>query len=179
MWITGPPGAGKTTLVSSYLGARKRRCLWYQIDAGDADVATFFHYLGLAASQAAPRHRKPLPHLTPEYLAGLPVFARRYFEALASRLKAPFLLVFDNYQEVPAESALHAVLSEGLSALPAGFTTVVISRTDPPAEQARRRANEDLALIGWEELRLTQTEAEGIVRLRKPEALIGPTVGSC
>jgi len=42
IWVTGPPGAGKTTLVSSYLDARKRRCLWYQIDAGDADAATFF-----------------------------------------------------------------------------------------------------------------------------------------
>jgi len=64
IWVTGPPGAGKTTLVSSYLDARKRRSLWYQIDAGDADVATFFHYLGLAAKHAAPRYRKPLPHLT-------------------------------------------------------------------------------------------------------------------
>ena len=44
-WVGGPPGAGKTTLVASYLRARKVRTLWYQLDEGDADVATFFYYL--------------------------------------------------------------------------------------------------------------------------------------
>ena len=50
-WISGPPGAGKTTLAASYVEARHYRCLWYQVDADDADVATFFHYLGQAASK--------------------------------------------------------------------------------------------------------------------------------
>ena len=48
-WVEGPAGAGKTSLVSSYLDARGLPCLWYRLDAGDADVATFFYYLGLAA----------------------------------------------------------------------------------------------------------------------------------
>lgn len=50
----GPPGAGKTTLAASYLDSQKRPLLWYQLDEGDADAATFFHYLGLAAGKLAP-----------------------------------------------------------------------------------------------------------------------------
>ncbi len=125
-----------------------------------------FHYLGLAAREAAPRYRTPLPHLTPEYLAGLPVFARRYFEALALRLKPPCVLVFDNYQDVSTDAALHAVLCEGVATLPAGFTAMVLSRTDPPAEQARLRANETMTLIGWQELQLTPEEVKGIGKLK-------------
>src|SRR6266568_581125 len=44
--------AGKTTLVADHIGRRKRAGLWYQIDDGDADIAAFFHYLGLAVNKA-------------------------------------------------------------------------------------------------------------------------------
>jgi len=167
IWITAPPGAGKTTLVSSYLAERKLRHLWYQLDQGDDDLATFFHYLGLVAGYAAPRRRRALPHLTAEYLGSLPVFARRYFEALASQLAPPFVLVFDNYHEVSAAAALHAVMREGLAALPQDFGTIVLSRTPPPAEQARGRANNTVTVIGWEDLQLTLDEVRGIVRMRQ------------
>jgi len=89
IWVCGPPGCGKTTLVANYLDARKIPCLWYQIDEGDADPATFFYYLGQAARRALPRKRKPLPLLTPEYLQGIPTFTQRYFENLFSRLIPP------------------------------------------------------------------------------------------
>ncbi|MFN3479813.1 MAG: hypothetical protein ACK415_05450, partial [Thermodesulfovibrionales bacterium] len=49
VWISAPAGSGKTTLVASYLDSRKIQCLWYQVDEGDADIPTFFYYMGLAA----------------------------------------------------------------------------------------------------------------------------------
>ena len=64
VWISGPAGSGKTTLVASYLDERKLPCLWYQADESDGDIASFFYYLGMAAQRAAPRNRKPLPFLT-------------------------------------------------------------------------------------------------------------------
>jgi len=40
IWVSGPGGSGKTTLVSSYLEDRKIPCLWYQVEEGDKDPAT-------------------------------------------------------------------------------------------------------------------------------------------
>jgi DNA-binding SARP family transcriptional activator len=166
IWVTGPPGCGKTTLVASYLDTRKLPYLWYQVDAGDADPATFFYYLGQAVKRAAPRKRKPLPLLTPEYLQGIPAFTQRFFENLYSRLKIPSILVFDNCHEVPAGSQFHEVILNGLSNLPEGINAILISRSDPPPAFVRLRANELMEVLGWNELRLTLKEGAGIVRLR-------------
>jgi ATP/maltotriose-dependent transcriptional regulator MalT len=40
--VVGPPGAGKTTLVASWLDARGIKGIWYQVDPGDADIAASF-----------------------------------------------------------------------------------------------------------------------------------------
>src|SRR5262249_5601624 len=148
-WVWAPPGAGKTTMVASYLAVRRRRALWYQIDAGDADAATFFYFLG----RAAPRRRRPLPLLTAEYRQGLAVFARRFFRELYGRLPAPTTVVFDNYQEVPAGAALHEIMAEALAEIPDGLRLIVISRGEPPAELARHRAHQAIEIVEWPELR--------------------------
>ncbi len=52
IWISAPAGAGKTTLVASYLESLHHHCVWYQIDHRDADPATLFYYLSLAVKRA-------------------------------------------------------------------------------------------------------------------------------
>jgi len=163
-WVWAPPGAGKTTMVASYLAARRRRALWYQLDSGDADVATFFYYLG----QAAAGRKRPLPLLTAEYRQGLAVFARRFFRELYARLAGPATVVFDNYQEVPARSELHEVMVEALAEIPKGIRLIVISRAEPPAELARHRAQQVIESIEWSELRFTTAEADRLVRRLAP-----------
>ena len=45
LWVCAPPGAGKTC------GGKP---LWYRVDEGNADPATLFYNLGIAATQVAP-----------------------------------------------------------------------------------------------------------------------------
>ena len=166
IWITAPPGMGKTTLAASYIKARKLKCLWYQVDEGDTDPATLFHYLGLASKKIAPRYKQPLPNLTPEYLPGLSVFTRRFFENLYSRLKPPAVLVFDNYQLLPPDTPVQDLISLGFHELPPTIRIIVLSRMEAPVTFVRLDAEQRIHRVPETALRLTRKEISEVVQLR-------------
>lgn len=160
LWVHGPPGCGKTSLVSSYLDARASNGIWYQIDAGDVDPASLCLYLADAINGSGQR----LPMFTADSRSEPQAFARHYFSRLFEALEPPFLLVFDNYHEIGADGAVHAMLREAVAELPADGCVLVISRTPPPAAFIRMRANRELEVLDWDSLRLRRDESDEIVR---------------
>jgi ATP/maltotriose-dependent transcriptional regulator MalT/two-component SAPR family response regulator len=169
IWLSAPAGSGKTTLIASWLDAKKLPCIWYQMDEGDADLSSFFYYIGTAERKANPRKRKPMPLLTPEYLAGIPTFTRRYFEELYGRLKLPFVIVFDNYHDVPLMPEFHEMIACGLDIIPEGINVVIVSRHEPPSQFARLKANRRMSFLGWNELRFTPEEIRDMVQAVRGE----------
>lgn len=166
--VVGPPGAGKTTLVASWLDARAIKGIWYQVDAGDADLATFFYYLGLAAKPFTRKGQRPLPALTPEYLQDVESFSRRFFRDLFSRLPEGAALVLDNYHEVPADNPFHRLIAQAAAEVPAGLTLFAISRRDPPDCYTRLIANANVELVDWDDLQLTFEETCLIAETKGP-----------
>lgn len=166
-WISAPPGSGKTTLVASYLSARNLAHLWFQVDDGDHDLSSFFYFLGLAAA----KKRRPLPLLTPEYRQSLPIFTRNFFREFYGRLKTPITLVFDNYQEVSADSDLNQIMPVVLSELPNTSRAIFISRSEPPPSFARLRVKQAIELLDWSDIRFSRTEASGMLRRLAPGRL--------
>lgn len=180
IWVSGPPGSGKTTLVASFIEAQEIPCLWYRLDEGDADIATFFYYMGLSVNRAAFLKGKSLPLFSQEHLNSIPTFAKRYFENLYSRFnpsemkrrvkeninRRGFIIVFDNYQEVPAESTFHTVMREGLGILPEEINVIIISREIPPPQLVRLQANSQISFLGWDDIRLTPDETREIILMR-------------
>ncbi len=173
IWVHGPPGAGKTTLVASYLVARKLEPLWYRLDEGDADPATVFFYLAAAAAAAhrGAERSKPynaLPLLTPEVRGALPLFTRRFMRQLFAPRST--CVVFDDYHEVAVEAPLHECLPHGLEEVPAGSHVVIVSRTPPPPHLARLRLNGIVGVVEPETLRITPEEALALALARDPQA---------
>src|SRR5690349_14200435 len=118
VWLSGPPGSGKTSLFSSWLDARKLPFVWYQVDAGDPEPATAFWFLTRCARHDNWRD-KPLPNFAPDHVSDVPAFARRFFRGLCERLPHGCLLVFDNCHEAAIPS-FHAILEQASTQLPEG-----------------------------------------------------------
>jgi DNA-binding SARP family transcriptional activator len=165
IWIQGQAGGGKTTLVASYVKLRGVKPLWYRLDAGDDDPATFFHYFGLAAEGLLSKQHRPLPKLTPESLPNLAPFTRLYFRELFKGLPKPLLLVFDDLQTLAPGSLLEEIFAAALNEIPPAISAILISRCPPPASLSRMQVNRTLALLDQSALRLTDEEVLGLSRL--------------
>jgi LuxR family transcriptional regulator, maltose regulon positive regulatory protein len=165
LWISAPPGAGKTTLAASYIEAVKPRALWYQVDSADADPATLFYYMREAAAQGGLAKTGALPLLPAESVADLASFTRRYFRELFANLPRPALLTIDNFQDAEGP-AFETMIREAFAQVPDGVTVLVLSLSDPPAALARLVANRLIGIIGADELRFTRTESDRVVSSR-------------
>lgn len=168
IWINAPGGAGKTTLIASYLHTRGIRPLWYVIDETDEDLASFFYHLGWAAPRTSSA-KLPLPALTPDYLAGLPAFTRNFFRNLFGRMRKTGAVVLDNFQELADSATLHDCLPAAFNEIPPDLNAIVISRSAPPLQYSRLLANNHIAQLDWQALQLTEEEALGFAKARKQD----------
>jgi len=163
-WVTGPAGAGKTTLVSTWTDSIEGTCLWYRIDADDSDGVSFFHRLKTCIRTALPGRRLQVPTYSREYLNDLEGFTRLYFRDLAISLPPASTIVLDDFQCVAKDSALNHILASGLMELSHAVDVVVVSRVGPPPCFMRMVANGHIRLIGGEALKLDAQEIEALAR---------------
>jgi DNA-binding SARP family transcriptional activator len=154
-WIFAPPGAGKTTLVASYLQARGRKALWFNLDRDDRDLSTFFHFLNLAKDEII-ASKVALPAVVKESRIDWIAFARRYIRALLVALPDRTPLVFDNMQL--ADELLCEVLRVFLMETTEQHPVFFISHASPPPVFVEAIVGQHLTILPADKLRLDEEE---------------------
>jgi LuxR family transcriptional regulator, maltose regulon positive regulatory protein len=161
IYVSAPAGAGKTTLLASYAEQRRAACIWYQVDATDADPATLFGNFGESLSKRGVR----LPALLEANSDNLAAFTRLFFRQYFSRLPTKFMLVLDAGIDLHAHGTLAKIMADAAQEVPEGCNIVLLSRETPPPQFARLRLQRTLTELSWDELRLQPEETNAIVAL--------------
>ena len=159
-WITAPGGFGKTYLLQSYIETGHRQALWYNLDEGDSDIATFFADLSGALESVG---YGPLLRLYPD-VQHLAQFSRLYFQQLTEQIERPTLLILEDYHRVASEAGLHEAIAAAIGILSASIRLVVLSREAPPPAFARVQSHQKIGVIGAGDLVITEDEAPGLAR---------------
>jgi LuxR family transcriptional regulator, maltose regulon positive regulatory protein len=164
-WIAAPAGYGKTSAVLDYLRRKRMPVIWYRIDEGDQDIASFFHFLG--TSLLPRKGTAPLPVFGPEYADQPADFARRFFRAWFARLTRRRMLVIDDlhYADTPGFRKILAIL---LRELPDDQCCVCLSRNLVPTELKDLGFRGRLKLIDESVLRYSEREARALLGARLP-----------
>ena len=154
--VSAPPGYGKTTLVSSWLGNTDLPFTWLSLDDGDNDPIRFLEYFLTALQKVVPAIRLDLLDL----LQGSQALS---LEALIARLineianTGDFFLVLDDFHVLHEPSILD-MLAYLLDHFPPTMHLVLVSRTDPALPLSRLRARGQLLEIRVDQLRFSEGE---------------------
>lgn len=165
--VSGPAGAGKTTLVTQWAAAPEedRAFAWLSLDAQDADPVRFWTCVlatlrsvrpgfGAGAVGALRAGRAAIEQ------AVVPLIVN---EAVA--LPEPLVLVLDDLHALGDDAGdVHRSLSLLLDLLPASVQVAITTRTEPPLPVARLRARGQLAEIRAVDLRFTDSDAADLLR---------------
>lgn len=155
--VSAPAGFGKTTLVVDCARANGRAFAWLALDEGDNDLLHFWRYVD-AALESVDSHIGE--GLRPALYAAQTPSIQQIITGLVNdiiNLDKQLILVLDDYHviELPA---IHESLNYLLDHLPPQMCLVIITRSDPPLNLARRRGRGQLIEIRANDLRFTPDE---------------------
>jgi LuxR family maltose regulon positive regulatory protein len=161
--ILAPAGYGKSTLVSAWLEADRRRSVWLSLDDHDSDLPTFLSYLVAAIRSIEPGAcQRTIDLLNAPEVPPLHSIASVLINEIDA-IEDPFILILDNYQDIRA-MAVHDLLTELLRHPPRALHLVLISRLSPPLDLIRLRARGQVVEVRMEDLRFDAMETGAFVQ---------------
>jgi LuxR family maltose regulon positive regulatory protein len=158
--VVGPPGYGKTTVLSQWAERRQPREGWVSADARDNDPAVLLTYVAMAIDRIERINQAVFRALTsPAAAVSVPLLLVSAIAALGQ----PVWLVLDHIEVITNRDCLDAIAQLALG-LPPGSQLAIGSRDGLPLPTARLRAQGAMVEIGVDDLAMGGSEAPALLR---------------
>jgi LuxR family transcriptional regulator, maltose regulon positive regulatory protein len=163
--ISAPAGYGKTTLLSEWVGERRkaktatsRMVCWLSLDTGDNDPIRFLTYLTAALETARPEIGAEARTILQSSQSLYPTTPISMLINELQELSQSVVLVLDDYQVI-SNPTIHDGVIFLLEHLPGNLHLVISTRSDPPLPLALLRGRNQLNELRARDLRFTSVEA--------------------
>jgi LuxR family maltose regulon positive regulatory protein len=159
--VSAPAGYGKTTLLAQWAERDPRPFAWISVDERDRDVIVLLRHVAAALNAITP--------LDPELLEALAAPRPSTWTSVLPRLAAavaaahPLVIVLDDVHLLRSVESLEA-LSSLADHIDGGSTLVLGGRATPNLPIAALRVAGKLFELGLQDLALTPTEAQRLLR---------------
>jgi LuxR family transcriptional regulator, maltose regulon positive regulatory protein len=175
--LSAPAGAGKTSLLTTWVARVGRPVAWLSFDDRDQEVYQVLRYLVAAIQTVTPAcGRTALALLDTPPPSPPEIVLTSLLNDLAV-LPVPTLLVLDDYHVVRAP-AVHAAIEFLLDHLPPTLHLVIATREDPPLPLPKLRASHQMIELRAADLNFNVEEAAAFMGVGMGLRLTGDEVAA-
>ena len=163
--VSAPAGYGKSTLLANWVEQQQLPCAWISLDEKDNDPARFFTYLIAGLKLIRLDFDDKLLSTFQDQDTDL---AESFLMPLINRISNTddrYLLVLDDCHLIQNQ-AIHTAMIFLLDHLPRNMHLIIATRSDPPLQLAKMRAQGELSEIRVNDLRFTAEEAVNFLNQR-------------
>ncbi len=165
--VVADTGYGKTTLIADFCRRTTVRCLWYKLDAADADPLSFLAYVVTAAREFAPDFgAQTVAAVEASLTSGEPW--EQALAALIDDLTAfdgqPTALILDDYHLVDEVAEIRTIVATLLRSAPDTFGLVLLTRRRPRLSIGRLVAQGEVGELTTGDLRFSPDEIARLFR---------------
>jgi len=159
--VVGPPGYGKSALLSQWARDTPRRVAWVSIEDEDNDPAVLLAYIAAALDRVQPIDVDVLRTRAPPGMSVAATVARRIATAMGGMVD-PVALALDHTELLHNHQCRDAIAELAVH-VPPGGQLVLASRGQPPVPVASLRARGSVLEIGVEDLAMDEPEARALI----------------
>ena len=161
--ICADAGYGKTTLLTQFCQEVHDRCVFYDLDAKDSDIYTFFDHLVTGIRKHAPGFGQRVRGVLAEKRSSETIVGT-FINEFLEYIDGEFYIVFDDYHRLRKDRKIADILNYFLRHLPANLHFIVSSRTTPPLYLSYYLAKQELLHLDREHLQFDVAETRALLQ---------------